>query len=237
MNRRSTGRYAIYYAPEEGSLLHEFGSKWIGRDANTGRDVANYTVPGFSKERARELTEAPRRYGFHGTLKPPFHLVNGFRPDQLYVAVRTLASEISSFSVESLELSWLGNFLALVPSAPSRQLSHLADECVRRLDDFRAPPSGEELAKRRCARLSMVQEKLLERWGYPYVMEEFRFHLSLTSPMKDAAERDRIFSSADLLTRSFRCLPVEISSVCIFEQENREAPFRLTQRFRFSGVT
>jgi putative phosphonate metabolism protein len=235
MTKNFTGRYAIYYAPEEGSPLHEFGTKWLGRDAITGQDVASYSVPGFGRERVQELTESPRQYGFHATLKPPFHLADGAQPDQLCAAVLSLASEISSFALESLELSWLGKFLALVPSKPSQQLSYLADECVRRLDRFGAPPSGEELAKHRFAGLTGNQEKLLERWGYPYVMEEFRFHLSLTCPIKDAMERDRIFPWADLLTRPSRRSPLEISSVCIFEQKNREAPFRLAQRFRLSG--
>lgn len=201
MNQSFTRRYAIYYAPEEGSPLHEFGRKWLGRDAITGQEVANCPVPSFSKERVRELTEFPRHYGFHATLKPPFHLADGAQPGQLYAAVLTLVSEISSFSLESLELNWIGKFLALVPTGPSRQLSYLAAECVRRLDGFRAPPSGEELAKRRCAGLTGKQEKMLERWGYPYLMEEFRFHLSLTGTMTDATERERIFPSVDLLVR------------------------------------
>ena len=235
MKQTFSERYAIYYAPEEGSLLHEFGRKWLGRDAITGQDVAGYSVPGFSRERVQELTESPRHYGFHATLKPPFHLAEGVKPEQLYGAVRSLASEITSFCLDSLELRWLSQFLALVPFQPSQQLSHLADECVRRLDGFRAPPSDGELAKRRLAGLTGNQERLLARWGYPYVMEEFRFHMSLTCPMKDGPERDRIFSSADLLTRLYRSAPLEITSVCVFEQENREAPFRLAHRFRLQA--
>jgi hypothetical protein len=197
--------------------------------------VAGYSVPSFSAERVRELTESPRLYGFHGTLKPPFHLADGAQPEQLYAAVRSLASEISSFSLESLELGWLDGFLALVPSEPSPQLSHLAAECVCRLDGFRAPPSNAELARRRFARLTGNQDKMLAQWGYPYVMEEFRFHMSLTGTMKNPWEREQIFLWADVLARPSRRLPVAITSVCVFEQENREAPFRFAQRFKFSG--
>jgi len=227
-----TRRYAIHYAPEAGSPLHQFGSRWLGRDAITGQDVAGYSVPGFVTDRVRQLTEAPRHYGFHATLKPPFHLADSTQPDQLYAAVRSFTAEIGPFALESLELSWIGSFLALVPSQPCPQLSHLAEECVRRVDGFRAPPSAEELDRRHLSRLTENQEKLLQRWGYPYVMEEFRFHMSLTGPMKDAAEKDRIFAAANLLSGPARCLPIEITSVCMFEQENTEAPFRLTQRFR-----
>ena len=234
-NQRSTARYAIYFAPGASSPLHDFGSRWLGRDAITGQDMAGYSVAGFSTARARELTEAPRHYGFHATLKPPFHLANGAQPDELFVAVRSLASEIAPFSLKALELRWLSTFLALVPSEHSTQLSYLADECVRRFDGFREPPSEEELAKRRSAGLTCNQLGLLERWGYPYVMEEFRFHMSLTGPMRDAQEKDRIFSAAEVLTCSHRRSPLEITSVCVFKQESRETHFFLAQRFKLLG--
>jgi putative phosphonate metabolism protein len=232
MNHDFKARYAIYYAPEEESPLHDFGTRWLGRNAITGQEVANYSVPGFSGERVRELTESPRHYGFHGALKAPFHLGNGTQPEQLYAAVCSLASEINSFCLEPLELRCLDEFLALVPSQPNQQLSDLAAECVRRLDSFRAPPSAAELAKRRHAKLTETQQAMLARWGYPYVMAEFRFHLSLTGTMKNAWERERIFPWADLLTRPVRREPLKITSVCVFEQPNREAPFRLARRFR-----
>lgn len=235
MHRSSARRYAVYYAPEEGSPLGEFGRRWLGRDSVTGQHAAGYSIPDFSGERLQELTSSPRHYGFHGTLKPPFRLADGVPPDRLYGTVCSLASGLNPFVLGPLELKWLGKFLALVPSTPNQQLSDVAAECVRCLDDFRAPPSGEELARRRSSGLTGNQEKLLERWGYPYVMEEFRFHLTLTDPIGDTRERDSIFSIADNLTRSFRHSPVAISSLCIFEQGHEKAPFMLTHRFRFQA--
>ena len=59
---------------------------------------------------------------------------------------------------------------------------------MRELDDFRAPPSEPELARRRKANLSATQEALLTQWGYPYVMEEFRFHITLSGRLGRDAE-------------------------------------------------
>lgn len=236
MQNRSKGRFAVYYAPEEEASLHEFGRNWLGRDAITGQAIEASPVSGLSAERRHEITESPRHYGFHGTLKPPFHLADGFDPDQLYASVRSLASEVEPFSLGLLELRWLGNFLALAPSQPNRQVSRLASECVSRLDSFRAPPSREELARRRASGLTPNQERLLRQWGYPYVMEELRFHLSLTGPMRDPAEKERVFSAADILAFPLRSAPIDVTSLCIFEQEDRKAPFYLTRRFAFSGA-
>jgi hypothetical protein len=83
-------------------------------------------------------------------------------------------------TIPSLEVRRLGGFIAVVPTEPSAALADLAAATVAALDPFRAPPSEAELARRRKARLSDRQEALLMKWGYPYVMEEFRFHLTLT---------------------------------------------------------
>jgi hypothetical protein len=40
--------------------------------------------------------------------------------------------------------------------------------------------SEAQLARRREGGLTPAQDALLLRWGYPYVMEEFRFHITLT---------------------------------------------------------
>lgn len=233
MNRDESARYAIYYAPEEGSSLHEFGSRWLGRDAIRGVSIEQYSIAGFEAARFEQITEAPRHYGFHGTLKAPFHLACGTGSEQLLGAAAALAAETNPFAISSLKLKWLGRFLALVPGGFSRELHDLAAACVRHFDAFRAPPSREELAKRRSSQLTATQEKLLDRWGYPYVMEEFRFHLTLTGPMDDEAERNAVFASAELLSRPLRNLPVPISTLCIFRQPDRQSPFRLIHRVTF----
>ena len=64
-------RYAIYYLPPAGALA-DFGARWLGWDVRRGAAAVQLDLPGL-----RDATEAPRKYGFHGTLKPPFRLAEG----------------------------------------------------------------------------------------------------------------------------------------------------------------
>jgi hypothetical protein len=65
-------------------------------------------------------------------------------------------------------------------------LNAIAARVVRDLDRFRAPAPETELARRRSVGLNPGQEANLVRWGYPYVMEEFGFHLTLTGRLTEA---------------------------------------------------
>ena len=55
---------------------------------------------------------------------------------------------------------------------------------VRELDNLRAPLSDAELKRRRASGLTPAQDALLTKWGYPYVMDEFRFHLTLSGKLQ-----------------------------------------------------
>ncbi len=77
----------------------------------------------------------------------------------------------------------LGNLIALTPFGPTDALRRVAYACVRELDGFRAEPDTYEIARRRKSGLTARQDALLMEWGYPYVMEEFRFHLTLTGKL------------------------------------------------------
>jgi len=179
-------RYAIYYTPPKGALA-DFGASWLGWDLGTGQPVAHPDLPDLPHDIA-ELSQTPRKYGFHGTLKPPFRLAQDTDVDDLAQACATLCDTLAPLTLDGLELTRLGSFLAFTIPGQSTALSNLASEVVRQLDRFRAPPAPDELARRRKANLSPRQEALLVKWGYPYVMEEFRFHLTLTGrlPRREA---------------------------------------------------
>ena len=128
-----SGRYAIYFAPLAGSDLARFGDRWLGRDVETGKAVPQPVLDGLDADRLRALTEAPRHYGFHGTLKPPFHLAKGCDVDDLRRAMAGFAARQAAFEIAALQLREIGDFLALVPADPAPALSHLADACVDRV--------------------------------------------------------------------------------------------------------
>ena len=79
-----------------------------------------------------------------------------------------------------LAVADLHGFLALRETVPCPPLQALADACVEDLDRFRAPPSEAELARRRRASLTTQQDAMLVRFGYPYVLETWFFHMTLT---------------------------------------------------------
>ena len=145
---------------------------------------------GLDPRRLAEITAEPRRYGFHGTLKPPMALIDDVSETDFLAAVGRFAASQRTFNTPPLALAELSDFLALVPTGRSPELQDLADHCVIEFDEFRRPAGEEELARRRAAGLSPRQDELLLRWGYPYVLEEWRFHLTLTGRLAGCGRAD-----------------------------------------------
>ncbi len=174
----------------------------------------------------------PRKYGFHGTLKPPFRLAEGRAFHDLSSSVTALARQIEPAVCDGLDLTVLGSFLALTPRGETHNLRAVADACVREIDAYRAPPSEAELARRRKSGLSPRQDALLQQWGYPYVMEEFRFHMTLSGrlPKPDAP------AWADVAARHLPDLPapfvIDQIALCGERQDGR---FELIHRYTLAG--
>ncbi len=175
-------RYAIYVTPE--GELGRVGSAWLGWDVLAGQAVAHPLLDGIDLSR---ITKRPRKYGLHATVKPPMVLRDGATIEALELAAGQITENFAPVELSGLEVSWIGSFLALTPQGDTAALNTLASTIVAQLDHFRAPPSCEELAQRRKRPLTPSQEANLVRWGYPHVMEDFRFHITLTGPLKDAA--------------------------------------------------
>ena len=226
-------RYAIYFAPVADGDLARFGDRWLGRDVETGKALPQPVLDGQDAHGLRALTEAPRHYGFHGTLKPPFQLAAGCDVGDLRRAMAGFAARQAAFEITALRLREIGDFLALVPAEPTPALSKLADACVTEFDAYRAPPDAAELAKRHAAGLAPRQAELLARWGYPYVLDEFRFHLTLTGPIGEPDERSRVERLLQPLVAPSVTQPVPVRELCLFHQPDRVTPFRLIQRLPF----
>ncbi|MGB4117930.1 MAG: DUF1045 domain-containing protein [Polaromonas sp.] len=176
-------RVAIYYAPDTLSSAWQTGCQWLGRNAATGQPLPQPAVNGIATEVLTELTSHPRRYGWHATLKAPFQLAAGHSLSTLRTGVRQLCQGRKPFDLAPLALSTLDGFLSLRPGLSSPELSQLAADCVQQLHPFAAPLGENELARRRRAPLSPDEDALLQSWGYPYVLEHFQFHFSLTGSL------------------------------------------------------
>jgi putative phosphonate metabolism protein len=219
-------RYAIYYAPAEGSALDRFGARVLGYDAWTGADVdfadgVLETMPGWY-----ELTADARKYGFHATLKAPFGLAEDRSEDGLRAACAAFASVPRMLPLISPVVDVIEGFIAIIPGAPSPQLQQLAADCVRAFEPFRAPMGPEDRARRKPARLTARQVEYLDRWGYPYVMDEFRFHMTLTCRL----EAGRCPAVLAMLRQRFGEIALDllaIDRIALFKQIDANSRFRI----------
>ncbi|HEV2560210.1 MAG TPA: DUF1045 domain-containing protein [Microvirga sp.] len=225
-------RYCLYFTPPQGSALDRFGSGVIGYDAYSGEAVAPVPLPGANPALRDAVMQDPRRYGFHATLKAPFRLREELTRDRLLEEVSAYAARTPPVAVGSLAVRAIGRFLALVPAAPNRQLDLWAAEIVAAFDPCRAPMSGEERARRLSKPLSPRQTALLDRWGYPYVFEEFRFHMTLTGSLTPDRQ-ERWLPALQHLARDLE--PVTIDALTVLEQANPASRFRAVERVPLSG--
>lgn len=220
-------RYAIYFAPDSGSVLDRFGAELIGYDAYRGIDVP---FPTGLPSGWREMTQDPRKYGFHATLKPPMALARGLGEVDLVAACAAFASTPRATPLIEPVVDNIDGFAAIVPAAASADLERLAADCVRALDPFRAPLTADDLARRNPSKLTPRQRDYLDRWGYPYVFEEFRFHMTLTGRL-DAGRQAPVL---EMLRDRFRAVGTNglvIDSIALFRQNEPDRRFRVIDRW------
>lgn len=220
-------RYAIYFAPT--GPLAAFGAAWLGWDMARGRSPRGSRPP-----RIKALTRTPRRYGFHATLKPPFRLAPDSDQDMLIADLRQIAADQPPVMLAGgLRLALLDGFPALVPARPSQALQDMAARMVRDLDHHRAPLSPEDRARRDPDRLSPPQRALLDRWGYPWVMGQFRFHMTLGARL-DAAQGDALIAAITPRLAPFLADPHPIDSV-VLAGEDAAGRFHQITRVDLTG--
>ena len=220
-----TARYAIYYAPDPASALWQRASIWLGRDAASGADLVQPHVAGLSAPEFACLTADPRHYGFHATLKAPFGLAEGSSEADLVQALTDFAGTRSPFA-KDLSPQALGRFLALRPISPCPHIQSLHEDAVRAFEPLRMPLSKHDLTRRRASNLTPEQDDLLVRWGYPYVFEHFRFHMTLTGSIADDTLRQALLGAASLYFAPDTG-PHRFASVSLFRQADRGSPFTI----------
>ena len=230
-------RFALYFAPEDETALARFGWSWLGRRPDTDAD-APFPAAVAGDARHAPIVAAPRLYGLHATLKPPFHLRDGATRAELVAAMETFCRARRPFETDPLALGAIGEFLALRPRAATGAadaIRALADACVETFDRFRAPAGAEEKRRRIAQGLSPRQQAHLDRWGYPHVFDDFRFHVTLTDRL-DQAERERVCACLGPLLAEVHAERVAFHSLCLFEQPRPGARFVLSLRLPFAGA-
>jgi Protein of unknown function (DUF1045) len=226
-----TRRFAIYAVPgvrpadTVGVLLRQKAEQWLGRGVS-GNPVTPGAPDGWARAAIDAMTVSARRYGFHATLKAPFRLAEGRTAEELDAAVARFAAANACAVIPKLTLARLGGFFALVAGADAPGLHALADGVVKRFDDFRAPMTGAELTRRDQAALTPRQRELLETWGYPYVLDEFRFHLTVTDRVPDE-QRPQVERVLSDWFAGFFGADVPVDALAVFTEAEPGAPFEL----------
>jgi putative phosphonate metabolism protein len=229
-----TYRYAIYAAPAPGSALANHAAAWLGRDALSGLPRPQPLPQSMQMDTLVAITREADRYGFHGTLKPPFQLAEGRDEAALVAALEAYGAHTAPVDLGLLSVQDLSGFIALRPIESPPALLALAADIVEAFDGFRRPPDTTELARRRAHGLTPAQETNLERWGYPYVMDDFRLHFTLTSRLP-SAERAPLIG---WLARYFAPVlerPFVIDTLWLFVEPEPGAPFRQARGFALTG--
>lgn len=217
-------RYAIYFTPPRTAPLTQTASRWLGRDAFSGSSLAQPSLTDFPAEDLAKLTADPRRYGFHATLKAPFELAAGRSESELLQALTGFCGATPVFAIPEIVIGQLGSFFALVPAEAHLPLQDFAGRVVETFEPFRAPLSDADVVRRKPEKLSEPQRRNLQRWGYPYVFDEFRFHMTLTGPVPaEAAAAMKHVLEEDFAAYCQKPLPID--GLALFREDQRGAPF------------
>jgi 2'-5' RNA ligase len=133
-----------------------------------------------------------------------------------------------------LSAGLIGAFVALVRVGSQDDLMGLAADCLSAFSEHRAPLSAADRERRLAAKLTPRQAELLDRWGYPYVLDEFRFHMTLAGPL--AADQRQKWCAA--LGDAFAAQAdeeVTIDAISLMRQDDRGARFRVVMRGPLQG--
>jgi len=217
-------RYAVFWAPEPESRLARFGERWFSAPRETAATL------GLVGDDVEAAIAEPKRYGLHATMLAPFRLQQDKSLQALMVQLEGFASARSSVPLNPLRLDRIGSFLALVTTAREASIRSLHIQCMFALDSFRGPANAEEQHHRQSGTGESNQKLLLAQWGYAHVLHLFRFHVTLTGRLGDAAAAG--FSTA--LAGEIEALnaePLALDALCLFGDPGSGRPFELIRRF------
>ena len=228
-------RFALSFAPKPDTDFARLADAWLGRDAYTAEPVEQPAIAGFTAEEFSGITADPRRYGFHGTLKAPFKLADGATEANLIAELESFAALREPVPAGDMKADTLHGFVALVPAGEADALGGFADEVVRHFDRFRAPLTPEDRARRNPSAMSERQRENLDRWGYPYIFEDFGFHLTLSRRL-DPERADMLRARAANHFASVLEAPLFVDALTLFIEKAPGLPFTVLQRFPFPAA-
>lgn len=223
---KPNARIALYFAPPAATAWWQAGCEWLGRDAESGALLTGPTVAGID---SKNVTHAPRRYGWHGTVVAPFRCADGVTYETVLAAAQRWAQQQVPFAF-TVKASLMGRFVALraAQADDDATLRAIAASALHALRPLRARSSDAEIERRIVPGMSDRQIALLRAFDYPYVLDEFRFHMTLSGSLEDAGLRDTI--ARHWTDRMTALGPMPFSEVSLFVEPEPGAPFVLRKR-------
>ena len=232
-------RYAIYYAPPKESNLEEFGRYWFGWDPINAKSINNKQrinyLNGFGIKNLKNIDKnvlIAKKYGFHGTLIPPFKLNKNYSTNTLFKKTEEIAKKFKKFKLYKFKLKKINNFYAFVQNKKNNNINKLSNRLVRELFKFRSPLTKKEIDRRNPSKLSKFQLNILYKWGYPYLMSEFKFHMTLASEVTG----NKLYSELKKIENNKEIILNEINNfdkIYIFG-ENQKGMFENLENFSLS---
>jgi hypothetical protein len=221
----TAARYAIYFVPDPDTALYRFGSAVLGYDCFTGAEIPPLDALPVDAGTWSELTREPRRYGFHATLKAPFRLAAGRTESELISKFVEFSGTIAMAATIEPAICLLHHFVAITPANVCPGLSAFAASCVKHFDDFRAPLTSADRSRRLAAHLTTRQIGHVGRWGYPYVFDDFHFHMTLTGALAASCQQAMLGYLQRGLACSHGDFPISIDRLALLRQDNAGARF------------
>ena len=201
-----TERFAIYYAPAKDSALWRKAEAWL------------------VQPELHDLAVSARRYGFHATIKAPMALAEGVDRNGLDALLTRFAEGEPPVELSNFGPRLIDGFLAFTTEPQPAALTDLATKVVNFFEPARAPLSADDLRRRLKAQLSPRQIELVEQYGYPYVLEQFQFHMTLTDRLP-ADRRDEWQRRAVEWFDEVLATPVMLDRLVVFHEAAAGEPF------------
>lgn len=220
-----TARYSIYFSPTDASALGRFGSSVLGRDGNSFKDRVPATdiEPFTDTDLWQSYTQKPAHYGFHATIKAPFELAPDCTAAELLEELSAFCASRSDMALPGLRPARLQKFTALTMPVQPPELIALAADVVTHFEPFRRELSAADIKRRNPEKLTAGQRENLEQFGYPYIFDDFQFHMTLSDALPDA--ENRYLPWVESIYRQLVRDTVNLDRLCVFRQVDRDTPF------------
>ena len=232
-------RVAIYFLPKKNSSLENFGKNLLGRDINKKKKISltrrqKYFINrGFTYfDELKDYCEEPAKYGFHATLKAPFRLKRNVKTKNFYDVISHIAAQHSRFKIKGLKIVYSKKFTFITSRKPNKLLINLENDLVKHLDTFRAELNKTEIKKRIPDSLTFKQNKYLKEWGYPFVFDQFKFHMTLMNQNNNKLSNKQKLELEKLIYKISNNV-IEFNEISLLG-ENKNGYFEEIKRFKLN---